>query len=340
VNDTALPSPHANISLCGVDGGINVVCDDFTITVTDSNRAPVIDSYTPTDLSFSVGGTTSTTFTAEVSDADMSPGFYPDIDWYVDDVLKESNENKFSDSFSYSFGCGVSGNHEVSIVTTDGLANNTIVWNISVSIIACPISIPTTGGGGYLSDFCYEEWGCNSWQVCQNVKRSYDSESLSLEDYSDHREICLQNSYDERFCGFQLTECFDLANCNNTAFRIPKPIESQNCYYTEDPSCNDRITNCHSGGCELLVDCGGPCSVCASCSDGIQNQGEGNIDCGGPCPFLCEVEVPFSLTSYLILILGLLALVALAFILYRLYKIIYRLRTRGFFLKRRTKKKG
>ena len=326
VNDTALPSPHANISLCNVTGGVNVVCDDFTITVTDDNRPPVIESYTPIDLSLSVDGTTTTTFTAEVSDADMSSGFYPDIDWYVDGVLKEHNENRQNDSFSYSFGCDVSGNHEVSIVTTDGLLNDTIVWGISVLVVACPVS--EGGGGGYLSGVCYEEWGCNNWQVCQNVERSYNADSLSLEDYSDYREICLQNGYDGRFCGFQLNECSDLKNCDNNYFRIPKPTESQVCYYTEDPSCNDRITNCHSGGCELLVDCGGPCQACASCSDGIQNQGEGNIDCGGPCPFLCEAEAPLSLTSYIILILGFLVILALIFILYRIYRIVKKLRSK------------
>jgi hypothetical protein len=37
------------------------------------------------------------------------------------------------------------------------------------------------------------------------------------------------------------------------------------------------------------VDCGGPCPVC-TCTDGIQNQGEGGIDCGGPCPLTCPYD--------------------------------------------------
>ena len=49
------------------------------------------------------------------------------------------------------------------------------------------------------------------------------------------------------------------------------------------PSCFDGIKNCHSGGCEEGIDCGGPCKPCPSCTDGIQNQGEEGIDCGGPC---------------------------------------------------------
>jgi len=50
------------------------------------------------------------------------------------------------------------------------------------------------------------------------------------------------------------------------------------------PSCFDGIKNCHDGGCEEDIDCGGPCRACPSCSDGIQNQGETGVDCGGPCP--------------------------------------------------------
>lgn len=46
------------------------------------------------------------------------------------------------------------------------------------------------------------------------------------------------------------------------------------------PTCSDGIQNQGETG----VDCGGPCSACASCSDGIQNQGETGVDCGGPCP--------------------------------------------------------
>ncbi len=45
-------------------------------------------------------------------------------------------------------------------------------------------------------------------------------------------------------------------------------------------TCSDGIQNQGETG----IDCGGPCPACASCSDGIKNQGETGIDCGGPCP--------------------------------------------------------
>lgn len=45
-------------------------------------------------------------------------------------------------------------------------------------------------------------------------------------------------------------------------------------------TCSDGIQNQGEGG----VDCGGPCgTACETCSDGIQNQGEDGVDCGGPC---------------------------------------------------------
>lgn len=47
-------------------------------------------------------------------------------------------------------------------------------------------------------------------------------------------------------------------------------------------TCSDGIQNQGETG----VDCGGPCAPCPvvpTCWDGIQNQGETGIDCGGPC---------------------------------------------------------
>lgn len=47
-------------------------------------------------------------------------------------------------------------------------------------------------------------------------------------------------------------------------------------------SCSDGIQNQGETG----IDCGGPCAACpATCSDGIQNQDETGVDCGGvTCP--------------------------------------------------------
>ena len=44
-------------------------------------------------------------------------------------------------------------------------------------------------------------------------------------------------------------------------------------------TCTDGLQNQGETG----VDCGGPCDACQTCDDDIQNQGEDGIDCGGPC---------------------------------------------------------
>jgi len=265
------------------------------------------------------------------------------LDWYVNGVLKESNENKSSDIYSWSAGCGNSGAYNVSAITSDGLLGGLVSWNVTVTNVACPVA-PSGGsggggggGGGTLAGYCRENWVCNAWQVCQNVERSFIGKSLSPEDYYGFKELCAQNQYDDRFCGFQITSCQDLELCNSTSPKIPRPSEMRTCYFTENPNCIDGITNCHDGSCELLVDCGGPCKPCPTCSDGKQNQGEGGIDCGGPCPYSCEVEEAFKGISFMIIGLLVIAVIILGFILVKLVKIVYHLFIVG--KKRKNKRK-
>ncbi|MCK4714581.1 MAG: hypothetical protein KAT35_03330, partial [Candidatus Aenigmarchaeota archaeon] len=66
------------------------------------------------------------------------------------------------------------------------------------------------------------------------------------------------------------------------------PWQSRYCMYTPSPTCYDGLERCHSGACEILTDCGGPCSPCPTCSDNTMNchvngECEEAIDCGGPC---------------------------------------------------------
>lgn len=315
VEDNALDVVHENFSICsdkGYSSGANSVCDDFTLTVTDNNRAPQIVDYYPSE-NLSIGGTSSAFFNVSVYDAD---GTIPDIDWYVDGALREHNENISNDSFSYSFGCGVEGLHSVKIITSDGLANASQVWGVSVAMVECIETTSGGGGGGSGTPWCFEDWACEDWEVCQNVKRSFDAGALSPEDYTSLKEICEQNGYDdERFCGFQVTACIDINACNNSEARVSKSSESQICYFTENPSCGDGITNCHSGACELFVDCGGPCSPCPTCSDGIKNQGETGIDCGGPCPYFCEEEMPTDVSIFIIILLVLLVIIIIVILI-------------------------
>lgn len=321
-SDDALSSVHENISVCSPrDGDVESVCDSFSLTVTEDNRAPVISNYVPSG-NFSVGGTTTSDFYVEVSDPD---GTIPDIDWYIDEVLQEHNENVSSDTFSHAFGCGVSGIYNVTIITTDGLLNSSVSWEVSVGLVACPVAVAGGATSGSGASFCFEDWACDDWEVCQNVKRSFDANVFSLEEYTSMKEICAQEGYgDDAFCGFQITACLDLRDCNNTKLKVERPSEQRICYFTENPNCHDGISNCHDGSCELLIDCGGPCGLCATCSDGKQNQGEFGIDCGGPCPYLCELEEPSDFyANALIVLLAVLVLVIL-YMICRLFILFFK----------------
>jgi len=275
-------------------------------------------------LSQSISGTQNLNFLINTLDAD---GTVPDVYWYVDNVLKETDAGSLglnTSNFSYTFGCGVSGSHNVLVVVSDGLAETSLQWNFSVSNVKCEIPSTTgSGGGGSISfpAMCVENWICEDWNICQNTKRSFESNGLSPEDYDSLFYSCQQIGYDERYCGFQMRNCDNLTSCLNDNYKTPKPDEMQICYYTENPSCTDGITNCHHGGCELLVDCGGPCLTCPSCSDGLQNQGEENVDCGGPCPVECERAEVMGTAMLIRYGLILLLLILIIFILLKSFKI-------------------
>jgi len=306
VNDTGIDAPHENISIeCGQDGGPITVCQNFSLTITNENRPPTITDYYPNELELNVSGTDSLYFNITEYDPD---GTFPDAYWYVDEVLKEYDSGSLIDEFTYSFGCGVSGEHLIKVEITDGVANDSVEWNLDVAYVSCPVSPPPSGGGGGRTTICSPLWVCSGWSICQNTEKSLELGNLSGEDYRNISEQCAEDNLDKQTCGVHIRECLDLNNCS-TDFK--RPVEVQFCHYTEEPSCYDGIKNCHHGACELLMDCGGPCSPCPTCSDGIQNQGEEGIDCGGPCPWKCEPEKPLIKKKwlfYLILIIFLLLL--------------------------------
>jgi len=299
VTDKGIENPHEKIiEVCEQDGSAITVCQDFSLTVTDENRPPTITSYYPKNLSLSVAGTDNLYFNITKYDPD---GTLTDSYWYVDDIMVRYSSGMgdygLFDEFEYSFGCGVSGEYIVKAEITDGLLNDSVEWTLNVALVECPTETPSEGGGGGGGgEVCKEEWVCRDWTICQNAEKSLAAGFLSGEDYRIIKENCSKNSWGSRTCGFQTRNCFDLNNCEKL---LNKPGEIQSCLYTERPSCHDGIKNCHDGSCEFLIDCGGPCSPCPTCSDGIQNQGEEGIDCGGPCPWLCPPEKPFIKKSYL-----------------------------------------
>ncbi len=144
--DTGLTTIHPNISEeCGVSGSANKVCDDFQLTITDENRPPEFLGYFPNDLGIVRRGTNIIYFNITKHDPD---GNTPNSYWFVDGAFKSFMSGSGVDEFRYSFGCGVTGQHSVRVVITDGLANASLTWNITLSPTVCGTSSSGGGGGG------------------------------------------------------------------------------------------------------------------------------------------------------------------------------------------------
>jgi len=186
------------------------------------------------------------------------------------------------------------GSHNLNVSVLDGEGGvdqqNVTITVLSLSSSTCSTSGPSTepDAGGSGGGLCTEFWACGFWNECVNVEDAFSLGLLSEETYLDAQELCFFEDYSEEICGYQTKICDDVNACNNDPIVLPSPDSFQACYFVDGPSCSDGITNCHEGSCELLVDCGGPCSACATCSDGVQNQGESGVDCGGPCIYSCD----------------------------------------------------
>ncbi len=287
VNDRNLTYVHPNLTICGALAGTNrSACDTFSLTVTDANRAPTITAYSPTNQTPRFDGTTTVTYNVSTHDPDST---IPDIYWYVDGSFRERDSDSNNGQLSLAFGCDVSGSHRVKAEITDGLLNDSVQWNVTVREVTCPVGAAGGAGGGQSVSVCVPKWGCGDWNVCQNTELSLEIGIINREDYRMVSKNCTTLTLDKTSCGFQIRSCIDVNTCNRTLYK-PNSIDA--CTFVEQPSCNDGVKNCHRNQCEFLVDCGGPCKPCATCSDGIQNQGEQDVDCGGPCPWQCVAEKP------------------------------------------------
>ncbi|MBI2451569.1 hypothetical protein HYV50_00655 [Candidatus Pacearchaeota archaeon] len=226
---------------------------------------------------------------------------------------------------------GLSNQHpNISLCGTGAGSNKSVCDSFNLSITAEPVSgqVLSVGGGGATGGAvqCEPKWGCEDWGTCQNTKEALNTGELSGEDYRIASEECNENNWDNIICGYQRRNCIDVKNCNTGK---NKPNEAQGCYYTINPSCFDSIKNCHDGRCELLVDCGGPCGVCPTCSDLIQNQGEEGIDCGGPCANECLAFAPPGFDkfekffNYLIaFIFAVIAIILIVVLVIKLYNVL------------------
>jgi hypothetical protein len=291
MNDSMIGTYMINISVNDSTGAMTSAI--ISLTITNENRAPVISSYFPEDLTPEIYETESINFSISAYDPD---GTIPSIVWYLDNV----NTGITSSAYSYVTGYESSGIHNVTVTVSDGAITVALKWDVNVlnQIVVGP-SGPGGGGGGgggKSSVGCASTWICTDWSPC---------------------------TVDDQ----QIRECHDLRLCN-----LNRPEEVRDCIYVPIPSCEDGVKNCHHNGCEILVDCGGPCKMCPTCDDNIKNQGELGIDCGGPCP-ICkekekEIEAPFQIPVkkmvdwWLFLVLILLLLVIILVIKKKIRKLL------------------
>ncbi len=278
--DSGIEDLEGKIGICAPTEIESTTCGTFQLAIVKGNSPPTILAFNSSNSSSKIIGTQKTSFQIFKYDPDK---INPDTYWYVDNKLKKIDTGKSSDIFVYSFGCDVWGRHKVKAVISDGLANDSIEWTFDIVNTACPEGIIPRETIGEAS--CEEKWGCLDWGLCQNAMQSNAAGNLGLAEYEDLKQKCTARGLDENTCGYQIRACIDTSACNTIS---RKPLEIMPCHFSLEPSCSDGIQNCHSGMCEFLTDCGGPCNPCPTCSDMIKNQDEEKVDCGGPCPDQCE----------------------------------------------------
>ena len=282
--DSGLDNLEDKIGVCAPDEIKATTCKKFQLAVVDGNSPPTILAFNSTNTLGRIAGTQKITFQVFNYDPEK---IYPDTYWYVDNKLKKIGAGKSSDGFSYSFGCGVWGGHKVEAVISDGILNDSVEWTLDILNIACPKGIAPHETIG--ENACEEKWGCSNWGLCENVLQSRNARNLDSIGYEDIQKKCSTLGMGEDSCGYQVRTCLDVGSCNTVN---EKPSELTPCHFSLEPSCSDKIQNCHDGKCEFLTDCGGPCSPCPTCSDGIENQEEEKADCGGPCLEQCGSYFP------------------------------------------------
>ncbi len=296
---------YPNATYCGYSGSPSYNCTNFQLTITNQNRQPNITSWYPQSLSLNATESANYTFNVSANDPDETT---PDAYWYVNNILEKSISNWFNRTFT-------GGNYNVTVRVTDGELNASKSWFLIIG------SIPRTsqtGGGGGGGGKCEERWGCDETASCQDPAQLYKQKLLDDATRGVINTKCRILGWGEKECGIKILDCKDVNKCGTTAKR---PSLTDSCYFVENPSCNDKVKNCHDNSCEVLVDCGGPCGQCPTCNDKTQNQGEEGIDCGGPCPNTCPRELPkkSNYLVYLLIIMITILIIAISYTLYRLF---------------------
>lgn len=233
---------NINISVNDSDGAITAKI--LSLTITNENRPPVINSYLPIDLTPTIEETESLDFSITTSDPD---GTTPGIRWFLDGV----NTNDTDTSYSYTTGYEDAGSHNVTVFVTDGLAIVFLGWDITVTDKAQPAPGPTGGGGGGGGGSgCAPMWVCTDWSPC-NI------DDIKIRECNDIKGCDYNRPEEVEECIFvPIPTCDDsVKNYHNGGWEILADCGGP-CEMC--PTCDDGIKN--QG--EKDIDCGGPCPLC------------------------------------------------------------------------------
>ncbi|MEM5871334.1 MAG: hypothetical protein QW051_00510 [Candidatus Aenigmatarchaeota archaeon] len=235
----------------------------ISFSIVESNRPPNITSWYPENYTIEINEGQSAYFNITKYDPD---GTIPSTQWYLNGRELKDETN---DEYIFYTGYTSAGTHNITVIISDGELTDSHEWRVIVHDVPLPPSPPSPPSGPPpTKPPCKEDWRCTEWSTCPIYE-------------------------------IQTRTCVDINNCGTT---YEKPEETRKCTYTPEANCSDGIINCHHGGCEIWIDCGGPCPPCATCSDGIKNCHrmsnrvilcEEDVDCGGPCP-PCEIKEEIS----------------------------------------------
>ncbi|MFC2136038.1 hypothetical protein ACFLTH_15595 [Bacteroidota bacterium] len=156
------------------------------------------------------------------------------------------------------------------------------------------------GGSGGGASSCISDWSCGSWSRCSpngTTKRTCVDQNVCNLDYYIHIE--------EYECDYPFIECEEIWECTEWNDCQPSNTQTRNCVEVNGCGTEDYKP-------VTIQDC----TYEASCSDGIQNQGETGVDCGGPCLPCKTLEVPGGIREEktivsTLLILGIFAVLSL-----------------------------
>jgi hypothetical protein len=234
----------------------------ISFSVVEANHPPNITSWYPENGTIEINEGQSQYFNITKYDPD---GTIPSTQWYLNG---RELRDETRDEFIFYTGYTSAGTHNITVVISDGELTDSHEWMVIVKDVTPPTYVPSPPGGGEAKPPpCKEDWRCSEWSPCPVYE-------------------------------IQTRTCVDLNNCGTI---YEKPEERRKCTYIPRANCSDGIINCHSGGCEIWIDCGGPCEPCPTCSDRKKNCHkitstyilcEEDVDCGGPCPPCGLKEIP------------------------------------------------